>query len=472
VSDRAVRSTLVSLGGQMAAQVLRLVSNIVLARFLPESAFGISGLVFALTTGLWLISDVGIGATVIRSQRTDDRFLHTAWTLSVLRGAVLFAIGAAAGPIAAWFYGEPVLLWMLPLCSVMVLLLGSESTQYWVQAREMAVTRTLGIDLAAQVVALAASVPVAIATGHVVALAIPAVVSAFMKFSLTHLVLPGVRMRFAWDKTALREIFSFGQWIFVSTLFSFLSGKWDTFTLSKLQGFSIMGVFGQAGQIASVPNQVSLQVVNNILTPVLSDAFRGSVEAMRARLTLARKAYLPAGALLFLGAATTAPAFFFLAYTQAFAGAGRMAQVLMLPAWLAFVQEASSRALLAAGDGRGLALTNVVKTIATVVATAIGFALYGFWGFLGGVAVGGLVGVVGVGLRLRRHGVFVLSGDLVATAAYTVALALACGAPVVVVDAGVVDAPAALLTLVSCVLVCGPLALVVLRLIRQARRAT
>ena len=50
-------------------------SNIILARFLPEVAFGINAIVFALTTGLWLISDVGIGASVIRSQREDGDFI-------------------------------------------------------------------------------------------------------------------------------------------------------------------------------------------------------------------------------------------------------------------------------------------------------------------------------------------------------------------------------------------------------------
>ncbi|HEY1101523.1 MAG TPA: oligosaccharide flippase family protein, partial [Myxococcota bacterium] len=141
VSNRALRGTVISLVGQLGTQVLRFGSNIVLARLLPESAFGINAMVFAVTTGLWLISDVGIGASIIRSEREDRAFLNTAWTLSVLRGAVLFVIGALVGWPAAQFYGEPDLVWLLPLCSVMVLLLASESTGVYVAQRQLLVGR-------------------------------------------------------------------------------------------------------------------------------------------------------------------------------------------------------------------------------------------------------------------------------------------------------------------------------------------
>jgi divalent metal cation (Fe/Co/Zn/Cd) transporter len=68
--------------------------------------------------------------------------------------------------------------------------------------------------------------------------------------------------------------------------------------------------------------------------------------------------------------------------------------------WLAFVQEASSRALVASGDGPGLAVSNGLKVAATVVATLVGFKVAGFWGFVVANSVGALFGVVVTGIRL------------------------------------------------------------------------
>jgi hypothetical protein len=160
-----------------------------------------------------------------------------------------------------------------------------------------------------------------------------------------------------------------------------------------------------------------------------------------------------------------------------------MAQLLMIPAWLAFLQEASSRALLAAGDGRGLAWSNAVKVVATIFATLIGFSFFGFWGFVVGTGVGALAGVIVVGQRLAKSGVSVLAGDLGATAAFVVVGAVACLVPVAVAPLlptipyawlgigtpGVLHIHSAFITLISCVVVCVPLGLVVLRRVKEAR---
>ena len=470
VHHRALRGTVISLIGQLLTQVLRFGSNIVLTRLLPESAFGINAMIFAVTTGLFLISDVGIGASIIRSHREDKAFLDTAWTLSVIRGVTLAAFAAALGVPAAAFYKEPELVWLLPLCSIMVLVLASESTGYYVAQRKLLVGRTMALEIVAQVIALAVSIPVALATGHVIALVLAATVSAVVKFIGSFLVMPSIRPWFAWDKSAVKEIFSFGQWIFLSTLFSFFAMRWDVFSLGRLEGFALLGVYGIAMQITSVPNQMSLQVTNTVLTPVLSAAFRGTKDGLGAAIDKARRAYVPAAMLLFLGAATTAPAFFVLVYPAAFHGAGPMAQVLMVTVWLAFVQEASSRALVASGDGPGLAVSNGLKVAATVIATLVGFQVAGFWGFVVANSVGAFFGVVVTGIRLRRLGAgHVLRDDLVATGVFVGLLLLAGGVPVLL--GPVVGVAAHWLTLISCILVCGPLALLTRTRVKEARAA-
>ncbi len=468
VSNRAVRGTVISLVGQLGTQFLRFGSNIILARVLPESAFGLSAMIFAITTGLWLISDVGIGASIIRSEREDRAFLNTAWTLSVARGATLFVIGSLLGAPLAWFYDQPELVWLLPLCSVMVLLLAAESTGVYVAQRQLQVGRLTALEIIAQLSALAVSIPVAIYTQHVIALVLAAIVSALVKLIGSFVVMPSVRPWFAWDRLALKEIFSFGQWIFISTLFSFAAMRWDVFSLGRLEGFALLGVYGLASQIANVPAQIAMQVTSSVLTPVLAEAWRGAKDGLQASLLAARKAYVPAGMLLFLGAAATAPAFFIIAYKPNFHGAGPMAQLLMIPFWLGFLQEASSRALVAVGDGRGLALGNALRVVVTIVSTLIGFELFGFWGFVGAGGVGALVGMFVIGYRLRAQQMSgVIVDDLRGTAVFLGLLGFICGVPLLIAD--VVGVAAAWLTLGTGAVVLVPLAAVVLKRVKAAR---
>jgi O-antigen/teichoic acid export membrane protein len=471
LSGRAISGTLWSVASQFASQFLRLVSQIVTAWYLAPAEFGVNGFLVVVTTGLWLVSDVGIGASVVRSARDDDDFVHTAWTLSVVRGAILFVIGTLVAPVAAHLYDEPRLALLLPFSSLMVLFLSAESIQLYTLQRHMQIKRVLLVDLVSQLVGLCLSIPLAIYTHSVWSLAASAVGSSVMRFALSHTVLGGRRPRWRLEKAALGEIFSFGQWIFVSTLLSFLAMRWDGISLPKLQGFALFGLYNVASIVTNVPREIANQVTSMVLTPVLAAAFRASPDELRFRLAASRSAYLPAALFLFLGAATTAPAFFLIAYKNpAFHAAGPLAQLLLVPVWFAFLQEASSRAMVADGDGRGLAFTNGVKVAATIVGTLVGFQAAGFEGFLVGSTVGAFVGVVVVAVRLGQRGLPVLGGELAATVVFLVLLAASCGIPVWV--APVVGVHVAWLTLGSCVVVCGPLALLVRRRVRAVRAAS
>src|SRR3978361_1231173 len=75
---------------------MRVVSSLVLTRLLLPSYFGEMTLVMTLVVGINLLSDIGLGPSVIQSPRGDEPlFLNTALTLQVLRGVVLWLIALA-----------------------------------------------------------------------------------------------------------------------------------------------------------------------------------------------------------------------------------------------------------------------------------------------------------------------------------------------------------------------------------------
>ena len=77
--------------GYVAAQVLRTVATLVLARhFLGPEPFGLVGLVGVFIAGLAMFSELGIAANVVQHARGDDSdFLNTAFTIQVGRGVFL-----------------------------------------------------------------------------------------------------------------------------------------------------------------------------------------------------------------------------------------------------------------------------------------------------------------------------------------------------------------------------------------------
>ncbi len=481
LGSRAAKGTAFSLGGQLVSQVLRLASNLILTRLLDPDAFGLMAIVVAVTTGLTLVSDVGVWQAIVRSPRGDDRqFLDTAWTLHVGRGFVLFAVACGVAWPASIFYGRSELLWLLPLCASQALFNGLESTKSAQASRHLDVGRIVAMDLTTQVVGLCVSVPVGFLTHSAVALVVASVMSAAVRCGMTHFFLPGPLNRLRWDKTAAVEIFTFGRWVFFSTIFFFIGTRYDVFALGRLEGMGVIGIYGLAQMIVQVPSQMGERVTYSVLLPALSERFRESPARFAADLRHARAILLPAAAVLFLGAAMTAPAFFQLLYRDVYVDAGWMVQFLVVTSWCMFLQESSARALMALGDSAPLAISNFVRVAATVAFTAVGFHFgaqlpfagehYGpVVGFMIGNSGGALVGALVMGHGLRKHGVRIQGMDLVATAAFLAVGVVGCGVPVLL--APIVHAPAAYLTLVSVLVVLGPIGLIVASRTREALRS-
>lgn len=469
LASRAARGTAISLSGQFVTHSLRLASNLVLTRILEPDAFGLILLVSAITVGLQMLSDVGIWQAVVQNKRQDRDFLDTAWTLAVLRGLLLFTVGCAATVPAAWLYGRTEMYWLLPLCAFQAVLLGLESTKTAQLHRQMALGRLVTVELVSQVLALAASVPIAFATRSVVALAAASIVAIGTRTIASHLILKGPNNRFRLERTAMRELFSFGSWIFLSTTLFFLGTRWDVFALGKLEGMELIGVYGLAQMILSVPAQMIDRAMGLVVLPALAERFREAPASFAADLRQARLFVLPAAAVLFLGAAMTAPAFFHWLYRDAYHDAGWLTQLAVGAAWFVMLQDVSMRAIVAAGETRLLVAANAARLVATIAATSLGFTLYGVVGFILGNAVGAAAGALTASAILSRLGARVVGIDLAISAAFLALMGAGCGLPWLLAERLGVAAP--LLTLVSVVVIVGPLGFVVLRRARTTLAA-
>ena len=112
---RALRGSVLTAGSYAVTQALRLGSNLILTRLLYPEAFGVMALVSVALVGLAMFSDMGVGPAISASPRGDERdFLDTAYTLNVMRGAVLWAATCALAWPMAQFYQAPELMQLLP----------------------------------------------------------------------------------------------------------------------------------------------------------------------------------------------------------------------------------------------------------------------------------------------------------------------------------------------------------------------
>jgi O-antigen/teichoic acid export membrane protein len=413
IEARVVRGTLVSLAGQGASKGLRLVSNVIMSRLLFPEAFGLMTMVNFLVFGLSMISDVGILPNIIQHPRGDQpSFLNTAFTIQALRGLTLALLGAALAYPLALFYGQGELVELAPAACVAAIFTGLESTNMATLRRRIHLGRIVAIEFTSQAAAMVVMIAHAYAFRSVWALVLGSLSGSLIRCVLSHVALQGIRNRFAIEREAARAIFSFGKWIFISTIVTYLATRLDYLLLGKLLELGDVGVYYLAATLAIIPIEVAGMVVGSVLLPALSEGARKDRATLSAYFLEAQRVIASAGLFAILGMVFFSPLFFLVFYDARYHDAGWMVQIAMIATWFFHLQESHVKALLAVGDAAGLATANLTKLAVSALMALAGFRVLGLAGFLLGMGAGSLCGHAVVLVKLERHGIRALSGDI------------------------------------------------------------
>lgn len=413
---QALRGSMLSLLEATVGNVLRLGSNLILTRLLFPEAFGIMALVNSILMGIHMVSDVGLRPVLINSERAEEpAFQQTMWTIGILRGALMTAIGAALAWPAAVFYGEPDLLYYLPVASLSALINGTKSVKWDLAQRRLDFARRTGIVIGVQVITIVTQVVLAWWTRSVWALVVGSLVSRGVHALLTHVLVPGRRDRLGWDRDAARDLIQMGKWIFASSLLAFLARRLDVLLLGKLLPIDVLGVYSLGLMLASLPSEVGKKAINSVLQPALAASIRKDPSRRRERAQEVRRPIAEVAGVPLLAVALLAPAFFEVLYDPRYHEAAAFTQLLVPSLWFSLLSAASVQTSLALGASQPLAVTNGVSLVATAAGCLGGYQLFGVPGFILGLTVGTLAGYLVIARALAEQGVRVYRMDFVAT---------------------------------------------------------
>ena len=413
LSARALRGSLVTVGGFGGSQVIRLASNLILTRLLFPEAFGMMALIAVFMQGLAMFSDVGVTPAILQSKRGDDRdFLNTAWTIQAIRGVCLWlAACALAWPVAS-FYGEPQLMQLLPVASLTLVIQGFNPTRMDTANRHLVLGRLTALDLGAQVLGIVVAVVLSWLTGSVWSLVISGLVSAVAVLVLYNLYLPGEANRFRWERAAVQELVHFGKWIFLSTVCGFLFLQSDKLIVGKYLTLEMFGVYNIGFFLASFPLLLGGMVTRKVLIPIYRERPPGESRANFLKLRKMRFALSMALLALVGGFAALGDWLVAIMYDPRYAMAGAIVVLIgciQIPQIIVLTYD---QAALAAGDSRRFFVLSAARAALMIAGLLIGFETGGLIGALAGQGVAGLAVYPVVVWLARRLGAWDPAHDL------------------------------------------------------------
>lgn len=413
IMARAARGSAWTALSFVAAQGIRLGSNLILTRLLFPEAFGIMALVTMLLVGLMLFSDMGVGPAIMQSKRGDESaFLDTAWTIQIVRGVILWLAACGLAYPAALFYDQPMIAWLLPVASLSLLFAGFEPARVHTANRHLLLGRLTVLDLCATLIGICVMLVLAAMTRSVWALALGGVATAALRLGLLTLMMPGHRNRLRWETAAGSELLHFGFWIFLSSVCGFLVSQGDRAVLGKFLSIDGLGIYNIGAFLAMFPIMLGSAVTARVLIPIYREHTAEVEAAAHARLVRLRF-FLTGGLILCLSFLSLAGPFIVeLLYDPRYSAAGGVMVAICAVQMIVVVSLTYDQAALARGDSRGFFWVSLAKATLQTLGFLIGAQYMGLAGALLGQAIGVLLYVPVIAHLARRHKVWDVRHDL------------------------------------------------------------
>lgn len=403
-------------GAYVLLQVLRLVSNVALAWLLAPELLGTMLLINTLRTGGELLTDVGIGQSIVNHRQGDEpRFYNTAWTVQIVRGLFLFAVALVATIPIARLYDEPQLLILLPISALTFAISGFMSPSRFLLQRHIKVKILAIYNLASAAASVVITVGLALIIPNIWALILGLLISNVVSVVASFFLIDWRAHRIVWDRKAVRAILKFGKWVFISSLVYYAAGNFDRLYLADAVPLALLGVYGIARTLSDTVLQLVQHVATQIVFPKVSASELRGPE-LRAIISPMRRIVVWALALAMGFGITIADSFILLVYDARYAAAAVYLPILLLGAWFGTLASIAESVLMGIGKPADMALGNAAKLAAIFALVPAALTQYGL---TAAVAVFAAVEVVRYAVllwRQKHHGLSFLRQDAAATA--------------------------------------------------------
>jgi O-antigen/teichoic acid export membrane protein len=384
-SRRASGWTLTEFGGEYG---LRLVSNLILTRLLAPEVFGLMALAQVFLEAVRMSSDVGTQASVIRSERGDDEdFLRTAWTVQVIRGFLISAVGCLIAWPVSLAYDQPALFPVICALSLTSALSGFFPISVNTASRKLQLRQLTLVRLLAKVVTVCVTILFAWTLESVWALVFGAIAGTILNLIGFYAFLPPFRHRFCLEREALRELVRYGRWILLGTLFAFLATKGQQAIYGFLVPLDILGAIAIALLLATILPQLVSRLLTTVVFPAFSEIRRERPQDLPRALRRVRLAMMLGIFPIFFLIAVFAQPIVDLLYDDRYAVAGAFLSMITLNSAITVLSMPYQNLLLAEGRSDLHAFLAFLMATLGTGAIVAGYYASGIFGSFVGVGV-------------------------------------------------------------------------------------
>ena len=217
LSRRVIKGGTWVLGLRFSCRVLSFIRTIILARLLAPEDFGLLGIAMLSIAFLDTFSMTGFETALIQKDKNIDSYLDTAWTVSAIRGIILFIVLFFSSPLISNFFNSPDASLVIKVIAISTLINGFKNLGIVFFQKELEFHKQYILEITATLTNLIVAIILAFILRNVWALVWSGLAANFARLILSY-KLHSYRPKIKFEEEKFKELFGFGKWVLGSSI--------------------------------------------------------------------------------------------------------------------------------------------------------------------------------------------------------------------------------------------------------------
>jgi len=268
LSQRVVKGGIWVFALRIVQQGLSLIRLIVLGRMLAPHDFGLMGIALLTMATLDTFSQTGFHVALIQKKKSEE-YLDSAWTITILRGIILFFLLYFLAPYVAVFFKSPKALPVIRVLGFSFLIQAFTNIGVICFQKELEFNKQFIYQLTGTIADFTVAISAALLLRNVWALVFGLTAGNMARLVVSYFIHP-YRPRISFEFDKVKELFGFGKWILGSRILIFLLTQGDDAFVGKFLGPAMLGFYQMAYRISNMPATEVTHVISQVTFPAYS----------------------------------------------------------------------------------------------------------------------------------------------------------------------------------------------------------
>ncbi|OGH12550.1 MAG: hypothetical protein A2857_01185 [Candidatus Levybacteria bacterium RIFCSPHIGHO2_01_FULL_36_15] len=256
-----------STGLRIFTRVFAFVKTAILARMFGPLEFGILGISTLVLSLIEIVTETGINVFLVQEKDDIDKFIDTAWIISILRGFIIASLIFMSAPLISAFFNSSRSYSLIVLISIVPIIRGFINPSVVRFQKDLQFNKEFYYRSVIFLIDFAISITLSFYTRNVSSIIWGMIAGAIIEVALSfYIVKPTPLLRF--KKDLAKYIVHRGKWITLAGLLNYLFCNVDNMVVGRILGTASLGLYQTAYKISMIPISEISDVVAKVTFPV------------------------------------------------------------------------------------------------------------------------------------------------------------------------------------------------------------